>query len=549
MVLIDSCIVGSTSILATWNTYPNNVNSPSARGQTFETDGGCYKLTSCQFELKKTGNPNGTMKARLYKMTANDLGDGGKPSNDVFPTITTPLAVSDPVDIAVLTGVLQWITFTFSGAEQYELEANTCYCICWMPETGSFLDEDNYIQHSGCVASVCEGNGFLYQNGQWGGYTAPDTKDRNFKIYGDVIACEEDLCGPLINSYDETHHDNSIDIKRSYYCHDVGKVCAVGQCFKTPMGQRYEPCSAKFYLRRKGQPTGMLWVNFYEIDGTCGTDCIPLGEGDDNIICQTNWIDAMSIANTFTLYEFNVIKGCACLEANKCYGVAVIGWGGFDDNNLIEVGIEKVGSHAGNTFYYTTRGVGGSGWVVAPQTDTIFYVYGIPCGSAHEGGDAPVAVSKAEQEGPRKIIWYNTEHLVLHTHSSLGKNIEKPCWIRGFIGRLAQPIVVVVKAGLGIPAFFETVVKAGIKRAYEETLHLQSKLGIKYAETLVMKEDVRGYLLAQKVVMKNFQESLINFMESLSKKQYEAKKDMELHKKKQKKKDKLRELYEDTKDV
>jgi len=56
-----------------------------------------------------------------------------------------------------------------------------------MPETGSTVDGSNIIAHSGSVGSPCEGNCFIYMNGQWDGYAAPNTRDRNFKIYGELI--------------------------------------------------------------------------------------------------------------------------------------------------------------------------------------------------------------------------------------------------------------------------------------------------------------------------------------------------------------------------
>lgn len=346
-------------------------------------------------------------------------------------------------------------------------------------------------------------------------------------------------CGPLIDSYDETHQDDEVKFN--------GNTTRVGQCFTTPFGQRYKPCSVKFYLKKKGQPTGWLWAYLYDVTaGRCGVDCVP---DESKLICGTLSIDVASLTTSFVLYEFT-FKGCDCLQSDHCYAVALIAFGSFDDNNHVSVGIDtSVPTHSGNFIAYT---VTWGRWKPANDVDTIFYIYGIPCGSADEGGDAPPTTPSTEQAkiiGPRKTIWYNTEHLVLHVYSSLGKNIVLPCWMRSFIGRLAQPIVVVVKAGLGIPSFFETVVKAGIKRSYEETLHLQGKLGIKYAETLVMREDVREYILTQKAMMKNFQESLINFIETLSKKQYETDKDMENHKKKQKKKDRLRELINHVRDV
>lgn len=362
-----------------------------------------------------------------------------------------------------------------------------------------------------------------------------------------ILGCD---CGPKIDFYPETEHTHELPITRDYPCGDVGKVCAVGQCFKTPPIQRYNPCEVTFYLRKKGQPSGWMWCKLYDVTGSCGVDCKP---DDDKFLCGTGGMMVSSLTTSFQLITFN-FSSCVCLEPDHCYAVVFVAWSGFgglDDNNFIEVGIDKdTPTHQGNTVYYKEGAWHSYGPDDAFNIDTIFYICGTDCTPpVPAGSDVPATTEQAKIIGPRKTILYNLEHMVLHIRSPLGKNITFPCWIRGFVGRLSQPIVVVVKAGLGVPAFFETVVRAGIKRGYEETLHLQSKLGIKYAETFTVKEDVRGYLLTQKAVMKNFQESLINFMESLSKKQYETEKDVEEHKKKQKMKDRLRELINHVKEV
>lgn len=366
-----------------------------------------------------------------------------------------------------------------------------------------------------------------------------------------MTACD---CGPKIDFYPETEHNDELSIKCDYRCAAGGRICGIGQCFKTPSSPRYSPCEVTFYLRKKGQPSGWMWCKLYDITGSCGVDCKPDANGEDNFICGTGGKFVSSLTTSFQLITFT-FTGCdVCLEPDHCYAVVFVassGLGGIDDNNFIEVGIRKAGAtHQGNTVYYTDGAWHSFGTADAFSVDTIFYICGTDCTPpVPAGSDAPPTTEQAKITGPRKIILYNLEHMVLHVRSPLGKNTVFPFWMRGFVGRLSQPIIVVVKAGLGVPAFFETVIKAGIKRSYEETLHLQGKLGIRYAETLVMKEDVRGHILAQKVMMNNFQESLINFMESLARKQHEAEKDMEDHKKKQKKKAELRKLINHVKDV
>jgi len=166
--------------------YPATVRT-SARGQCFKPSLS-YKITSCEFQIKKVGTLTGTLKARLYLMNTGTYGNGGKPSTDEYPTITTPLAVSDEVNLNTLTTSYQYIEFTFSGDEQYEMTADTAYVITFMGESGASIDASNYIIHAGTLVSAHEGNGVLYfwdgSNARWGGYGSPNTRDRNFKVYG-----------------------------------------------------------------------------------------------------------------------------------------------------------------------------------------------------------------------------------------------------------------------------------------------------------------------------------------------------------------------------
>jgi len=362
-----------------------------------------------------------------------------------------------------------------------------------------------------------------------------------------MLGCD---CGPYIDFHPETEYNFDIQITRDYRCADAGKFCAVGQCFKTPASPRYSPCEVAFYLKKKGQPSGWMWCKLYDVTGTCGVNCTPDANGEDNFICGTGGKYISSLTNDYQLITFTFSRCDVCLEPNHCYAVVFVAWSGFgglNDNNFIEIGIRKAGAaHQGNTVYYEAGAWHSYGTDDAFNIDTIFYICGTDCTPPlPAGSDTPSTTEQAKLEGPRKTILYNLEHLVLHVHSSLGKKTIIPCRMICSVGRVAQPFIIIVKGGLGVPAFFETVVKGGIKRYYEETLHVISKLGIKCEETLSVKEDVRGYLLSQNVMVRNLQETLISFIETLSKEQDKTIKELTSHKKK----DKLRELKRHVEDV
>lgn len=178
------------SIQAFWVIYPELGigSSYSALGQCFKPNLS-YKITSSEFEIRKYGTPTGTLKSRLYLMGAGTYGDGGKPSLDIHPTITTPLAVSDAVNIDDVGSSFSYIAFTFSGAQQYVMTAEAAYVIVIMAESGSTFDGNNYIELAGSSGGSHDGNCVLYfydnENRRWGGYSSAASRDRNFKVYGD----------------------------------------------------------------------------------------------------------------------------------------------------------------------------------------------------------------------------------------------------------------------------------------------------------------------------------------------------------------------------
>jgi hypothetical protein len=193
-VIVDSWHTDSpNSILSVWHTYPVVPPAPNAAycamGEVFKPSLS-KKIASAEFQLRRHGSISGTMKARLYNMGAGVYGDGGKPSLDLYPTITTPLAVSNPVDMSVLTSAFTYIEFLFSGAERYSMTKDTPYCIAFMPEAGSNINVSNYIEVAGNLSGGHSGNCFIYfydsaiENGRWGGYALPYNRPRCFKVYG-----------------------------------------------------------------------------------------------------------------------------------------------------------------------------------------------------------------------------------------------------------------------------------------------------------------------------------------------------------------------------
>lgn len=111
---------GSTIIVAT---------TQHSAGQSFTTlnDGYVYKLTSAKFYLKLNAGST-------YNLTAKLHTHSGTYGTSSLPT-GSALATSDAVTTG-LTGSFALVTFTFSGANQINLQPNTHYTIHFTVNSG-----------------------------------------------------------------------------------------------------------------------------------------------------------------------------------------------------------------------------------------------------------------------------------------------------------------------------------------------------------------------------------------------------------------------------
>ena len=136
-----------------------NGNPQNAEGQAFNTPTGySVRLTNCQFLLKKVGNPKGTANAKLYK-------------NGTGVNLPSPLlATSDGLNVSTLPTSLTWVTFKFSGTNQYIMSPGTQYTIMlFVPASGSDASDYVAISYSGRLAGL----GYMWQYG-FNGPTAWD---------------------------------------------------------------------------------------------------------------------------------------------------------------------------------------------------------------------------------------------------------------------------------------------------------------------------------------------------------------------------------------
>lgn len=180
MVLVDSYSEANfTDGHDVADCHPSSGGANSAIGQSFKPTAK-YKITSCKFYLNdKVGSPTGNAHAVLYAHTGT-FGTDGKPTG-------SPLATSDDFDISQLTGSYALYELFFTGAQQYEMQANTAYCIVFeAPATGT-MDLSNYfaVGYDGTTPTHA-GNLNYYRWSQWYNHAT----DACFYVYGTLVGVE-----------------------------------------------------------------------------------------------------------------------------------------------------------------------------------------------------------------------------------------------------------------------------------------------------------------------------------------------------------------------
>lgn len=151
---------------------PSVDDNDKAVGQSFTNDTKAI-LTSCKFYILKSGSPTGNCYAKLYAHS-------GAYGTESIPT-GSALATSDAVAVSSIGGSGSLITFTFSGANQYVMQAGTYYVIV-VEYTGG-TPGTNIIQVGGDVTSSShDGNWCLYKVSTNWNYAA--SRDLAFYVYG-----------------------------------------------------------------------------------------------------------------------------------------------------------------------------------------------------------------------------------------------------------------------------------------------------------------------------------------------------------------------------
>lgn len=162
----------------------------------------------------------------------------------------------------------------------------------------------------------------------------------------------------ILDSYSESNWDSDLNVADA-------TIAGQAQSFHGASVVLY---SAKFYLTKRGSPTGNIVAKLYAHSGTFGTSSIPTGSA----LATSDNIDVSTIPTSIALVEF-LFTGANqyVMSAGVDYVIAVEYSDGSNGVNDVLVGRDVSSpTHAGNN----SRLQSGT-WNAFSTSDTIFYVY------------------------------------------------------------------------------------------------------------------------------------------------------------------------------
>jgi hypothetical protein len=160
----------------------------------------------------------------------------------------------------------------------------------------------------------------------------------------------------IVDSYNESHLSTFDPL-------DVDLVGA-GQSFTAVKGILN---SAKFYLKKVGNPDGSMYAQIWAHAGTFGTSSIATG---DDALATSIAIPPSTLTTEFSLNSFIFEEANKISLTNATKYVALLSYNGGTGTDYVAVGADFLDlEHSGNYIYYTDQWRYDAGW------DCIFYVY------------------------------------------------------------------------------------------------------------------------------------------------------------------------------
>jgi hypothetical protein len=315
------------------------------RSNSFIMNGQGGILHSCQWYLKKFGDPAGNLRARLYSRNT------GEP--------VSLLATSDEINMSALTASMQLVTFTFSNFNKVVLSPGAEYHI---DVDSDLIDWDNgvYVGGDNTPTQVgMSGNpvySYIQEPVGWANWDYAGSYNHVFYIYAEPL----------------------IEIVDSYPIGSEDGVTFLSSDYNSQMGQSFtskancKPLSAvACLLSSQGTLAGTMVSKIYTHTGTFGVNGIP-----DTLVATSDTVNVSAVTDhgdyikrlvPFIFSDANRV----ILTPQQHYFAVIEYTGGGGSNTILVHEINTNPSHSGNVAYGTV----GYSWYSDNTRDFCFYVF------------------------------------------------------------------------------------------------------------------------------------------------------------------------------
>lgn len=341
---IDSAVALDGTIDGVGMTVPTNVGASGSK-----------PIVEAHFWLKKTGNPTGPIRARLYNTSASAPING-----------SGPIATSDPIDASTLTGSFQMVRFTFPLNERFPIVRGVTYFID-VEYAGSLADSVDVAVD----ASSPVGSGTLYRL-SGGAFTIDNTRKALWRVSVGAAsawtASSFDQLGILWGENDGFVVGHSINAgtvvgsnaftnQNSTELLD-GDPTATAQTFTASADGTLGRCV--FQLKKTGIPVGQIVAKLYATAAGVPTGA-PLATSEPKFVADFNNEFLQAVA-----FEFTGVNAVS-ISNGTVYAIALEYLGVVTD--YVEVGQDNTPAHAGTKYNFS-----GGVWTADAGADLTFQV-------------------------------------------------------------------------------------------------------------------------------------------------------------------------------
>lgn len=328
---------------------PNNTNKSMANNNR-EYFGPQFELTSAKyiykivFPLKKSGAPTGNANVGIFRVNDGVIS-------------TTPIAVSNSINVVSLTTTISDVSFVFSPMPYLE---DGTYVAALIFNGGSSGNNIAVAINTGIEGTSSWSITDADTEMKW----VAETEDVAISIYGSDSGYSDyweyySRQGGLVDLYPENNNSSFLPV---YATEDNSIPTFLGQSIT--VSSPIVISKLRFYVRKKGTVTGQIKAKIYRITGVVGIGATGVGEA----IAESYPVEASVLTTIPKVIDFAFSIPYQALSDNYVIGIE---YTGGDSNNCIEVGVDDTApTHYGNYCQYN-----GKSWLADAAKDLIFYMY------------------------------------------------------------------------------------------------------------------------------------------------------------------------------